>query len=135
MEHEALDAASATVTAPLTRDGEAYPAHLLFEDCSPILSDIQTEKKKKKKKAGWGLKYSAGAGASAEDRGVTEISFSQLQSSIERQQNAQPAAAAIANAMDVDEEAAAGGEEEEDVLRPHGRVRHQQNRVVHEDDE
>jgi hypothetical protein len=71
----------ATVTAPMptqapmVKGPEGVPVHLLWDDVPPIQA---TGQKTRKKKGGWGHAFTADAGTSAEDRGVAEITISQL---------------------------------------------------------
>lgn len=104
--------------APATPDGKAdalahlakpimpgVPSHLLWDDVSAVPA---TEVRKKKK--GWGQKYSMEAGASAESRGVTEITLANLGLSLPTM---------TAATMEVDEkEAAAVVEEDSKVVVP-----------------
>ena len=79
---EAAEPASPGVPYPshlLSKSGQPVPAHLLWDDVSPIQAlTISGKKGKQKKSAGWGLKCKAEEGATAEARGVSEITLHNL---------------------------------------------------------
>ena len=125
------------MSAPRTSDDprmvkgpDGVPVHLLWDDCSPILTDGVKTQKKSKKKAGWGLKYAAEEGASDDARGLSSITLTQLQKSIDMQQQR----GAGAESMDVDDKTDPPQDEDDCVLLRGGPRRHNPL-VVHEDDE
>ena len=76
--NKAMEQASARVT--VTKPD--VPLHLLWDDADPIMATSTKQPKLKTKKpaksAGWGLTFVAEAGASAESRGVSNITLAQL---------------------------------------------------------
>ena len=77
--HNANAVGSEMLARPVTKSGEPVPAHLLWNDVSPIQqTSIKSKKTKKKKATGWGLSFVAPEGASAEARGVSEITLQNL---------------------------------------------------------
>ena len=85
---EGAAAAKASAAVPTVSLAKDIPAHLLFEEFSPFMMTSTKKKTKAKRpkekkvggaKAGWMLNFVAEAGASAEARGVSDVSLANIQ--------------------------------------------------------